>query len=92
MIYRIKAFTFLFMIIALLGLLGCKSINDARKGMMLNQWLSSTSKKESIFHHRIKNIQVWKSRKKYYYFHNNSLIKIDEGQLMQKRLKMQDNH
>ena len=92
MIHRIKALALLLMIISLLDLLGCKSINDARKGMMLDQWLTSTLKKEPIFHNRIKNIQVWKSGKKYHYFHNKSLITIDEGQLMQKRLRMQHNH
>ena len=92
MLRKIKTLALLFMVLLLLDLFGCQSTNNAQKGMMLDQWFTSTLKKELILHNHRKNIQVWKSGKKYHYFHFNSLIKIDEGQLMENRLRMPLNH
>lgn len=86
MFSNIKALALPFMILWSLNLLGCQTVKEPRRGMPLDKWLGSTLGEELILNNGDDNIQVWKSGKKYYYFHYKLLKKTDTGQLMQKRI------
>ncbi len=77
----------LLLVSALLVMLSCQSVLAPRIGMTRDHWLRRTLIADQVY---LKdNLEVWQSGKKFYYFKDGKLDRIDQGQQMQQRFQIE---
>ena len=69
---------------------GCQSMLAPKIGMDRNEWLRTTLIADQVGLQG--DWEVWRSGGKFYYFKNGKLDHIDQGQLMEKRFRIDVRH
>ena len=76
-----------FLLILFVFFIGCQSMVQSKIGMDKKTWMRRTLVADLVEAEGEK--EVWKSGGRFYYFENDKLVKIDQGQQQQQRYQVE---